>query len=386
MNKILIADNMSASATLIGAYLSQSGFEVQTAASGTAAMRKARIFRPALLILDIILPGISGFDVCKLLKSDPETANIIILFVTSLDSKDMRTRAYELGAGDFMTKPFNQEALLTRIRELLRVKELSDELETQYARVRDKNQQLEFQMKMARQVQQALVEEYALDINGVKITSKYLPALDIGGDLYDIVKPNADSVCIFIADVSGHGISAALLTSMLKIMFEAAVATHPRPDLLLEKMNQTFFSIFSHSDISVYACAFYAYIDVKNRRITYSNAGHALPLFVDHTANQAWEVQSGGIPLGMMDNSSYELKTQYYNQGDMVLFYTDGLSDALYKDAPEEFIHMLKGQLLDLKTEDSSEIILRAIQERFCRQDELAPYETDDISLILCKM
>lgn len=385
MDKVLVVDDMQPNIDLMSAYLQDSGFEVYSAKTGTSAIVKARLLKPSLLILDLIMPEMSGFDVCKVLKSDPETNSILILVVTALDSKDSRTRAFELGADDFMIKPFDKASLLSKVKALFRVKTLSQELEKQYMKVKEKNEQLDLQLKMARQVQRALIQEYKIKLNNVSITSKYMPAMDIGGDIYDIIEINDHAIGVFMADVSGHGISAALLISMLKLLFKNTVSKHPKPDLLLEKMNQEFCSIFTNgSDIGFYACAFYAYIDTKEKRITYSNAGHIFPVFVDSSENTVEELALSGVPLGLMDGTTYDCITKGYDNGDSILFYTDGLSDSFYKDSPEDFLFMLKKLLLDMRTDYTADIILNTILEHFYNTDE--SYDNDDVSLILCQM
>lgn len=386
MDKVLVVDDMLQNIELMSSFLKGNGYEVYSATSGASALRKAKILKPSLIILDLIMPEISGYDVCKILKGDSETKNILILIVTALDSKESRKRAFALGADDFMAKPFDKNTFNSKLKGLFRLKYLNDELEKQYSQLKEKNIELERQMKMARHVQRAMIEEYKFTVNHISITSRYMPAFDVGGDLYDVIQPNAHSVCVFMADVSGHGVSAALLTSMLKMMFKNTVETIPKPDYLLRKMNEQFCSIFSKSNVDVYACAFYAYMDTKEKRITYSNAGHAFPVFVDASQSTADELSLGGVPLGLMEDSTYECQSINYEDGDMILFHTDGLGDSFYKDSPEDFTSMLGELLLDMEEGYTSEEILDEIVEHFYDQDEDTKYENDDVSLILCRM
>ncbi len=384
MEKILIVDDMQQNLELMSNYLQNTGYEVYSAQSGKAAISKAKLLNPSLIILDLIMPEISGFDICKTLKSNPDTASILILVVTALDSRESKKRAFELGADDFLPKPFDRSTLHARIKALLRVKTLSDELKNQYAKLKEKNEQLELQMKMARQIQQAMIQEYHMECDKLTVNSRYMPALDIGGDMYDVVKAGGDNVGIFIADVSGHGISAALLTSMLKVMFQTNSHLHTDPGSLLLELNREFSAVFN-TDASVYACAFYAYIDTEERTITYSNAGHAFPIFLDAKNTAAGELNMGGIPLGLMDDAEYENKKFSYRGGDMVLFHTDGLCDFYYKDNPEEFLYLLKRLLCDMKEGFPADSILNEILERFYNPDD-SKFENDDISIILCCM
>lgn len=385
MDKILVVDDIEQNVELISRYLINAGYDVITANSGSMAIKKAKLLQPDLIILDIMMPNISGYDVCKILKSNEDTKYISILVITALDSKDTKVRAFEAGADDFITKSFDKMTLLSKVKSLLRIKHLSDQLKKQYAELQEKNNIMDYQLKMAKQIQQSLIQEANFSVNDVKFTSRYIPALDVGGDVYDIIKLNEDSVGVFIADVSGHGISAALLTSMVKMLFRNLVSACPEPDKLLSQMNREFINVFANKITDVYASAFYAKIDTKNRIIHYSNAGQALPLFVRSCDDTVEELNINGLPIGLMEDSSYDLKSTVFEKGDVILFYTDGLCDSLYKDNPEEFIQKLKELLLDYKNQPSEEII-ESILNQFYYLDDSSKYETDDVSIIICKI
>ena len=385
MKKILIVDNIEENLKIMSTYFAESGYEILTAKTSSAAIRTARFIKPHLIILELNMPEISGYEICKTLKNDNETKDIIILAVTARDSKEAKSHAFYVGADDYMVKPFYGTALMNKVKSLFRVMDLTDELEKQYGAVKEKNMQLELQLKMARQIQQALVTKYNDVINGISFNSKYMPALDIGGDYYEIYKINDSIICVFMADVSGHGISAALLTSMIKIMFKKYITEKLPPNTLLEYMNNEFCSIFSDSDINVYTCAFIAYIDTKNRIITCSNAGHALPLFIDNKTLNIEEIDISGTPLGMIDKMTYNQKIFPYNINDIIEFYTDGLSDSFYKDAPEDFLYHIK-EIIKVMKDEPSEDILNTIIEQMYNFDESAKYQNDDVSIILCKL
>jgi len=188
LDTILVVDDIEQNVELISRYLINSGYNVITANNGASAIKKAQMLHPDLIILDIMMPGISGYDVCKTLKNDEDTKYISILVVTALDSKETRVRALGVGADDFITKSFDKLTLLSKVKSLLRIKHLSDQLKKQYSELQEKNNITDYQLKMARQIQRALIQEANFSVNDVKFTSKYMPALDIGGDLYDIIK------------------------------------------------------------------------------------------------------------------------------------------------------------------------------------------------------
>lgn len=388
MERILIADSSEQNSDLIRQCLVNMGYEVLISETGASAMAKAKLFHPDVIILDSELPDISAYDVCLKLKSAPDTRFTLILFVTSLETKDSRLRALESGADDFIEKNFDATILISKIRSILRVKHLSDQLKQKYTELEDTNKLLNFQMKMARSVQRSMLPDVCLTFNGVSFISRYLPALDIGGDFYDVIPLDDYRVSVVIGDVSGHGISAALLTAMLKTMIQNLVVKYYNPDQLLFYLNQAFFNAFNATNLEVYACVFYAVINTRESRIHFANAGAPYPIFVNSKENLAIELESTGTPVGMMKDSLYEYHDLQYVKDDLLLFSTDGLSDTFYKNNPEEFSQKIKDMLLDAKSlpnlNETVDIMLSSFYDY--QAAESKKFELDDVSIILCRM
>jgi CheY-like chemotaxis protein len=127
--RVLIADDNPQGAELLEAYLSETDYEVQTAADGEETLRKIAEWQPDLILLDIMMPKISGFEVCKRLRKDPATAGIVILMITALDQPSDIERAVEAGANDFLTKPINKTDLMKRVRSALQCRHLKQPLD-----------------------------------------------------------------------------------------------------------------------------------------------------------------------------------------------------------------------------------------------------------------
>jgi two-component system alkaline phosphatase synthesis response regulator PhoP len=130
--RILVAEDNAQGAELLEAYLEDTGYEVRTTADGESALRLAREWKPDLVLLDVMMPRLSGFEVCKQIKADPATRNVAIIMVTALDQPSDIERGVEVGTNDFLTKPINQAELLLRIRAMLahrRGQELPDTID-----------------------------------------------------------------------------------------------------------------------------------------------------------------------------------------------------------------------------------------------------------------
>jgi two-component system, OmpR family, alkaline phosphatase synthesis response regulator PhoP len=127
--RILIADDNPEGLELLEAYLTGTDFAVDTATDGEETLRKVQTFRPDLLLLDIMMPKISGFEVCKRLKADPATRNIVVLMVTALDQPHDIDKAVEAGTNDFLTKPINKTELLLRIKAAFKSRQYTAQLD-----------------------------------------------------------------------------------------------------------------------------------------------------------------------------------------------------------------------------------------------------------------
>jgi class 3 adenylate cyclase/CheY-like chemotaxis protein len=141
--KILIVDDTPANIRLLASLLTVNGYDVETAASGEEGLKKVAEYRPDLLLLDIMMPGMNGYDVCRAIRADPTTGVLPVVLVTSLDPAQERIKGLEAGADDFLTKPINQAELLARVKSLLRIKSLYDQIDGKNAELAEWNRTLE---------------------------------------------------------------------------------------------------------------------------------------------------------------------------------------------------------------------------------------------------
>jgi len=141
--RTLVVDDTPANVKLLADLLTYKGYSVVTAASGEEGLKQVAAHHPDLVLLDIMMPGLNGYEVCRAIREDPATAMLPVVLVTSLDPAQERIKGIEAGADDFLTKPINQAELLARVKSLLRIKSLYDEVERQKAEVAEWNRTLE---------------------------------------------------------------------------------------------------------------------------------------------------------------------------------------------------------------------------------------------------
>src|SRR5438094_8797421 len=141
--KVLVVDDTPLNIKLLGDLLAVKGYVVATATNGEEALAKLAAEMPDIVLLDVMMPGLSGYDVCRRIRADPTTALLPVVMVTSLDPQTERVKGIEAGADDFISKPINQPELFARVRSLLRIKALQDEVRRQSLALKDWNIKLE---------------------------------------------------------------------------------------------------------------------------------------------------------------------------------------------------------------------------------------------------
>ncbi len=388
MHKILIIESNIETSRLLSEFFVSVGYDVVTFTESKNLYIHMEILIPDLILISCALKRDSGFDVCKLLRKIQNIKEIPILMYSERDDANAVTRALASGADDYVPLSLNIRVLDSKVKSLIRINNLRNELQNRYKELKEKNELLETQLKMGKMVQRSLIRDLSIRQNNTKIVSKYMPAIEIGGDFFDIISIDKDLVSVIIGDVSGHGISAALLTAMLNLMTKSLVPKYTNPAQVLYHMNNELCKLFENSELPLFVCVFYVLIDTKKKMIYYANAGQPQPFYVDSATGAVRELECSGMPIGMMENTTYEYRNHKFNSGDLLLIYTDGLADNGYKNNPEEFYTHMSGMLSDMCGQATTDIIVNSLESRFCKisGSELDKYRLDDASMILCEL
>ncbi len=187
--KILVVDDMPVNVKLLADLLTVKGYTVVTAANGAEALTKVDKEQPGLVLLDVMMPGMSGYDACRKIRENPATAMLPIIMVTALDPAQERVKGIEAGADDFLTKPINQPELLARVKSLLRIKLLHDEL-------------AEWNRTLEQRVEQQLAQLNRLE-RLKRFFSPQLAELIVSGDTDDPLKSHRREVTVVFLDLRG---------------------------------------------------------------------------------------------------------------------------------------------------------------------------------------
>lgn len=312
--RILIVDDEPVNVTVLRGILQHAGYEVLCAGNGAEAKALAHAKRPDMILLDVMMPGESGFETCRKLKGEPETAHIPIIFVTSLsDSSNMLT-GLDLGAVDYITKPFFAPEVVARVRSHIDFQRRQGDIIHAQAH----------RLGQVQAAQRALLVRPE-HLPGAQFAVHYVPVLEAGGDFYEVVDFGQGRVAYFVADVSGHDLGASFITSSLKALFHQHAAPDKRPAETLAAMNRILCAITPEE---LYLTAAYLYVDRSRGTFALSAAGHPPVLACLGTGPLRFlDLQS--LPLGISNVVDLPGREGRLAAGDRFYLYTDGLADGV---------------------------------------------------------
>jgi phosphoserine phosphatase RsbU/P len=313
---VLVVDDAPENIRVVNEILHDS-YKVRIATNGAKALEMAAAKpAPDLILLDIVMPGMDGYEVCSHLKAQSGTQDIPVIFLTGQTESTDETRGFEVGAVDYIHKPFSPAVVVARVQTHLALREAREQLARQLAALRD-------ELESARQIQFSILPQQIPELAGLDIAARYIPMTSVAGDFYDFLVVDKHRLGILVADVSGHGMPAALVASMLKIAFAAQSAHACDPARLLSGLNQVLCGKFQGH----YVTAAYALIDTEKRTLIYAGAGHPPLLLREQSSSSVHRILENGLFLGYFPNAEYSAIETSFREGDWVVFYTDGVTE-----------------------------------------------------------
>ena len=375
--KILVVDDEPRNVRILQIQLNARGYTVYTAADGLEALDAVEKEMPDLILLDINMPRMDGFEVVKRIRSDEATEFLPIVMITALrDTRENRIRSIEAGADDFTEKPFDSLEVLARVRSLLRIKHYQDTLAKYNARLQE-------ELQMARSIQEILIPQNGVqELSRFRIASRCCPEMAVGGDFFDVWEITPNRLGVFISDVMGHGVSAAFVTVFIKtILAEFQQQIEDNPGYLLEILNTRFNDLIS-SRLFMFATAFCGMIDLSKGELVCANAGHSFPLLYNEHQKAYHPIgdKNTGNGLGIWRDSVYEITHYPFDALSRMLLYTDGVYEAKNPNGEEFSVDRLQ-QLVGACTEQSAAELVTNISEAVDTFTNSCPKD-DDLTLI----
>jgi phosphoserine phosphatase RsbU/P len=310
---ILIVDDTEVNVLLLQSVLDAEGFRTLTAPDGATARELSRAQIPDLILLDVVMPGESGFETCAKLKSDPKTADIPIIFLSAQDDVKSKVRGLKVGGVDYVTKPVHGEEVLARVRVHLRIGENNRAITRQH----------QAQMEELRDAQQAILVRPE-SCPEASFAIYYEPLQGAGGDFYDVVAVDTDVFGYFVADVSGHGVSAAFLTSAIKALLRQYTGPLFSAEDTMRGIDKVMRQMLGEEQ---YLTACYANLNRRTGRLAVVSAGHP-PVIIVQPSGKAQTVELDSDPLGIFSSLVIQRKEVQVSPGDRFYLYTDGFIEA----------------------------------------------------------
>jgi serine phosphatase RsbU (regulator of sigma subunit) len=314
---ILIVDDTPTNIGVISGALRDS-YKTKIATNGPKALSLACAEeKPDLILLDVMMPEMDGYEVCMRLKAEPSTREIPVIFLTGQTSAEDETRGFEVGAVDYVHKPFSPAVVKARVRSHILLRESGAQLTAQLL-------ELNNELDMARQIQLSILPHTVPQLPGLEIVARFRPMTAVAGDFYDFVQIDDKHLGILIADVSGHGLSSALIASMLQVALTAQVVHASEPAKVLSGLNRALCGKFTHNFVT----AAYVYVDMDKSQMRYAGAGHPPVMQFRRSTGKTNKVLENGLILGMFEAASYETLECPLEPGDRHVLYTDGIVEA----------------------------------------------------------
>ncbi len=335
--RILVVDDESYIRELLVEALGPLGHDIAAASDGREALLLLEKFRPSIMILDVAMPGMDGYEVLGRLRSSEEHSRVFVLMLTARSELEDLERGLASGADDYLGKPFQLRELVARIQAAIRVQTLQEELLLRNCQLADAlktqerlNRIFTMEMDVAARLQNGIFSPSRLDLGRVRVAARYQPSTKIGGDFYDLRPLGDGQAAIFLADAVGHGVSAALLAAMVKTALEGALAGQATPSRVLASLNRSFQFCSEHGK---YLTAFFGILDCNSGHLTYSLAGHVPPLHYRDSKRAVEKLDTPGLCLGIFEEGRYEDRETDLRPGDRLFAFTDGVYDASCDDS-----------------------------------------------------
>jgi sigma-B regulation protein RsbU (phosphoserine phosphatase) len=317
---ILIVDDTPANLQLLARMLADRGYQVRPVLDGQLALASVEAEPPDLILLDIRMPEMNGYQVCERLKANPSTSQIPVIFLSAMDALEDKVKAFRAGGVDYVTKPFQIEEVTARVETHLTLSRLREQLQRA-------NAQMAAELQLAGEVQRSFLPHDLPELDSWQVAVRLESARETSGDFYDMYPLQGDRLGILVADVVDKGVGAALFMALSWAIMRTYAGKYPRqPERMLGAANTR---LLRDTTGKQFATVFYGILDPSSGRLCYANAGHP-PAILAHCAGQDTfeDLNRTGLPLGIFPNATWGQGVVDLDHGDVLIAYTDGFTEA----------------------------------------------------------
>ena len=308
--RVLIIDDETINVETLAWMLRDAGFTALRASSGPEGREIAAREQPDLIILDIMMPGETGFETCAKLTAAPATTDIPIIFISGLDDVENKVKGLKTGAVDYVTKPFSREEVLARVKIHIRLRRGLHALLAQQAA----------KLAQIRDAQQSILVAPD-DLPEARFAVRYVPTLEAGGDFYDVFPWSDSTMGYFVADISGHDLGASFVTSSLKALLRQNTGPLFSPVETLKNLNSVLSTLLRDGK---HLTAALLCLNRRRKRLTLTNGAHPAPIYLG-ADGQPRLLETEGDVIGAFEAVHFGMLEHPVAPGDRLFLYTDGL-------------------------------------------------------------
>jgi sigma-B regulation protein RsbU (phosphoserine phosphatase) len=368
-SRVLIVDDAKTNIDILVEAL-RGEYKLSVALDGAAALRSVEKSPPDLVLLDIMMPGIDGYEVCRRLRAHEPTRDVPVMFLSSLEDVRNKAQGFEVGGNDYLTKPFEILEVKARVRSLLKAKAYADAVREATAR----------DLRIAREIQMGILPaDLGAVTKGTGLDAYAIiePAREVGGDLYEVLRVSDRRVVVALGDVSGKGIPAALFMAVTVTVLRTLARQIMEPDEILRRLNHELAEQNPRGMFVTMQCLVF---DLEHERVSSAGAGHHQLAIVSPGRRARLACPSSGRPAGLMPINPIERETLSLERGDTFVLFSDGVSEAM--NPGEDFYgeERLLAALSAASGATPAEIVTRVLAD--VRAFTAGAKQSDDIALL----
>lgn len=385
--KILVVDDARDMRMIFKHIVEKLGHEVDTAVDGEDAWAKLQKTEYQAIISDWMMPNLDGLELCKRVRANPFNHYIYFILLTGMSGKQNLISGIEAGADDFATKPVDIDELEIRLRSAQRVLKLENTLAEQHKTLIATHERIQTDLLNAEKTQHCLLPE-PINSKYLKTSWLYKPAIYIGGDTFNYFFPSPEILVFFSIDISGHGISSAMLSMSLQSSLALKRSYYEKPITpeFIPSIPKMFASNVNEMLCGVntdhYLTMVFGIIDFSKKDIHYVQAGHPHPFFYTKKEDSLTALENNGFPVGLFEDMEYETQRITFAEGDKFILLSDGISEnnsALNNE-------ILEGENLyqhfESIKQDSCESMVETIANKWFTPEQLIALP-DDLSILI---
>lgn len=385
---LLVVDDNEMNRDMLSRRLARKGHTVEVAESGLRALEMIEETDFDVVLLDIMMPGIDGYETLERIRSDRDSGDLPVIMATAKDQSEDVVAALKLGANDYVTKPFDFPVVLARVQTQLQLKRSREALATAHRRMKK-------DLDAAARIQASLLPPTeVIEVEGGRVAWRYVPCDELAGDTLGIVSLDESRIGVYVVDVSGHGVPSALLSVSLSRLLSAEPSSsvlwttdpggiEPRIATPVEVMNELYRRFPYDVQTGQYFTMVYAVIDFENRKMSYASAGHE-PLIIIGPNRAPEYGSSTGQPVAlvpaMIMKCTYEERIVEIAPGNRIYLYSDGIPEAHEPKEEQYGNDRLTAKLVELLDGDLDEGLPVVLEN--VRAWQGGPEFTDDVSIV----